>query len=78
MSRVQFKNLVLENSNPIFKTSASQCLGCRGKGVIKRTKKMEVLLKIIQNVLSVRVKDLHILILEKLQALAKDLEVYLI
>tara|TARA_R110002050_G_scaffold135794_5_gene258775 strand:+ start:1084 stop:3126 length:2043 start_codon:yes stop_codon:yes gene_type:complete len=39
MSRVHFRNLVSQNSDPIFKTTASQCTGCRGKGVIKRTKK---------------------------------------
>ena len=38
-SRLQFRNLVTDNTTPIFRTVASQCMGCKGKGVIKRIKK---------------------------------------
>jgi DNA polymerase-1 len=38
-SRLQFRNLVADNTVPIFRTFASQCLPCNGKGVIKRIKK---------------------------------------
>ena len=38
-SRLQFRNLVADNTVPIFRTVASQCLPCNGKGVIKRIKK---------------------------------------
>ena len=34
----QFRNLVANNSEPIYKTIASQCLHCNGKGVIKKIK----------------------------------------
>ncbi len=32
-------SLVKNNSEPVYKTSASKCLHCDGKGVIKRIKK---------------------------------------
>jgi DNA polymerase I-like protein with 3'-5' exonuclease and polymerase domains len=35
----QFRSLVKNNSEPVYKTSASKCLHCDGKGVIKRIKK---------------------------------------
>ena len=38
-SRLQFRNLVADNSEKIFKTTAEQCYSCKGKGVIKRIKK---------------------------------------
>ena len=38
-SRLQFRNLVTDNTIPIFKTVAQQCLHCKGKGVIKKIKK---------------------------------------
>jgi len=38
-SRVQFRNLVANNTTPIFRTVAEQCISCKGKGVIKRIKK---------------------------------------
>ena len=38
-SRIQFRNLVAENSEKIFKTTAEQCRNCNGKGVIKKIKK---------------------------------------
>ena len=34
----QFRSLVANNSKPIHKTIASQCLSCQGKGVIKKVK----------------------------------------
>ena len=34
----QFRTLVANNSDPIYKTMASQCLSCKGKGVIKKLK----------------------------------------
>lgn len=34
----QFRTLVANNSEPIYKTIASQCLHCGGKGVIKKVK----------------------------------------
>ena len=34
----QFRTLVANNSDPIHKTIASQCLSCQGKGVIKKLK----------------------------------------
>ena len=37
-SFTQFRTLVANNSNPIHKTIASQCLSCKGKGVIKKLK----------------------------------------
>ena len=38
-SRMQFRNLVADNSEIIHRTVASQCIACHGKGVIKRIKK---------------------------------------
>ena len=38
-SRNQFRSLVKNNSEPVYKTSASKCLHCDGKGVIKKIKK---------------------------------------
>ena len=38
-SRLQFRNLVADNTVPLFRTVASQCINCKGKGVIKRIKK---------------------------------------
>ena len=38
-SRIQFRNLVSDNSEKIFKTTAEQCRNCNGKGVIKKNKK---------------------------------------
>ncbi len=35
----QFRSLVKNNTTPVYKTSASKCLACDGKGVIKRIKK---------------------------------------
>jgi len=35
----QFRSLVKNNTAPVYKTSASKCLACDGKGVIKRIKK---------------------------------------
>jgi len=38
-SRLQFRNLVTNNTVPIYRTVAEQCRTCKGKGVIKRIKK---------------------------------------
>ena len=38
-SRVQFRNLIADNTEVIHRTVAEQCIGCHGKGVIKRIKK---------------------------------------
>jgi len=38
-SRVQFRNLITDNTEVIHRTVAEQCIGCHGKGVIKRIKK---------------------------------------
>ncbi len=38
-SRIQFRNLVTDNTETIHKTVASQCMTCHGKGVIKKIKK---------------------------------------
>ena len=38
-SRSQFRNLVNNNSETIYKTTAEQCFSCKGKGVIKKIKK---------------------------------------
>ena len=38
-SRVQFRNLVADNTETIHRTVASQCMTCHGKGVIKKIKK---------------------------------------
>ena len=38
-SRIQFRNLVSDNSEAIYKTTAEQCVGCKGKGVIRKVKK---------------------------------------
>jgi DNA polymerase I-like protein with 3'-5' exonuclease and polymerase domains len=38
-SRQQFRNLVADNTEIIHRTVAEQCIGCHGKGVIKRIKK---------------------------------------
>jgi DNA polymerase I-like protein with 3'-5' exonuclease and polymerase domains len=38
-SRIQFRNLVADNTETIHKTVASQCMTCQGKGVIKKIKK---------------------------------------
>jgi len=38
-SRQQFRNLVDNNVEKIYRTVAEQCMGCKGKGVIKRIKK---------------------------------------
>ena len=38
-SRVQFRNLVDNNVEKIYRTVAQQCIDCKGKGVIKRIKK---------------------------------------
>ena len=38
-SRQQFRNLVADNTEVIHRTVAEQCIGCHGKGVIKRIKK---------------------------------------
>ena len=38
-SRQQFRNLVADNTEVIYRTVAEQCIGCHGKGVIKRIKK---------------------------------------
>ena len=38
-SRIQFRNLVTNNSEAIYKTTAEQCVGCKGKGVIRKVKK---------------------------------------
>ena len=35
-SRIQFRNLVKDNTETIHKTVASQCMTCHGKGVIKK------------------------------------------
>ena len=37
-SFAQFRTLVANNSEPIYRTMASQCLQCAGKGVIKKIK----------------------------------------
>ena len=37
-SFAQFRTLVANNSEPIYKTIASQCLHCSGKGVIRKVK----------------------------------------
>jgi len=37
-SFAQFRTLVANNSEPIYKTIASQCLHCNGKGVVKKIK----------------------------------------
>ena len=37
-SFAQFRTLVANNSEPIYKTIASQCLHCNGKGVIRKVK----------------------------------------
>ena len=39
LSRVQFRNLVKIHTEPVYKTTASQCLHCVGKGVIRKIKK---------------------------------------
>ena len=38
-SRQQFRNLVADNTDVIYRTVAEQCIACHGKGVIKRIKK---------------------------------------
>jgi DNA polymerase I-like protein with 3'-5' exonuclease and polymerase domains len=38
-SRQQFRNLVADNTETIYRTVAEQCIACHGKGVIKRIKK---------------------------------------
>jgi len=38
-SRQQFRNLVADNTEVIYRTVAEQCMPCHGKGVIKRIKK---------------------------------------
>ena len=38
-SRQQFRNLVADNTEVIHRTVAEQCIGCHGKGVIKKIKK---------------------------------------
>ena len=38
-SRQQFRNLVADNTDTIHRTVAEQCIGCHGKGVIKKIKK---------------------------------------
>jgi len=38
-SRQQFRNLVDNNVDKIYRTVAEQCIGCKGKGVIKKVKK---------------------------------------
>ena len=38
-SRMQFRNLVSNNTEVIHRTVASQCMTCHGKGVIKKIKK---------------------------------------
>ena len=38
-SRQQFRNLVADNTEVIYRTVAEQCVACHGKGVIKRIKK---------------------------------------
>ncbi len=38
-SRQQFRNLVADNTEVIYRTVAEQCIACHGKGVIKRIKK---------------------------------------
>ena len=38
-SRIQFRNLVADNTETIHRTVASQCMTCHGKGVIKKIKK---------------------------------------
>jgi DNA polymerase I-like protein with 3'-5' exonuclease and polymerase domains len=38
-SRQQFRNLVSDNTEIIYKTIAQQCVACHGKGVIKKIKK---------------------------------------
>ena len=59
-SRQQFRNLVSDNTEVIHRTVAEQCVHCKGKGVIKRIKKMVVHLKIILSVQSVMVKGISI------------------
>jgi len=38
-SRQQFRNLVADNTDIIYRTVAEQCIACHGKGVIKKIKK---------------------------------------
>jgi len=38
-SRTQFRDLVNMHTDKIYKTAASQCLDCKGKGVIQKVKK---------------------------------------
>ena len=38
-SRTQFRTLVSDNTDMIYRTVAEQCIGCHGKGVIKKIKK---------------------------------------
>ena len=38
-SRIQFRNLVADNTETIYRTVASQCLTCSGKGVVRKIKK---------------------------------------
>ena len=37
-SRQQFRNLVADNTEVIYRTVAAQCIACHGKGVFKRIK----------------------------------------
>jgi hypothetical protein len=76
-SFAQFRTLIANNSEPIYRTIASQCLPCLGKGVIKKLKLMEVLTKNIVSVMNAMEKDLSILRWLRLQALIRDLEVYM-
>ena len=39
MSRIQFRKIVQANTVPVYKTTASKCTDCNGKGVIKKIKK---------------------------------------
>ena len=38
-SRLQFRNLIADNTEAIHKTIAEQCISCKGKGVIQKIKK---------------------------------------
>ena len=54
-SRIRFRELVRSNTEVIHKTTAEQCLPCRGKGVIRKIKVDGTPFKNIVNVLYVMV-----------------------
>ena len=58
MSKLEFKKMLMMHLMPIFKTKASQCNECKGKGYIQKLKVNGINIKICPDVLVVKQREL--------------------